>query len=527
MIVYGNRLFPGDFLEVPPLVKRWSMLPLWLRLSAIAVGCGAALLAVEEWAQGQRPQLPGWGGPQGTAGLMVSHPTRLWGMSPGTKPNAEGSETAINALGFRGAEPEMPKPSGRSRIVSLGDSAFFGFGVNDGETFDAHLVRSLQAEGIDVDSMNAGVAGYSIAQHRVAMDEEIWDLEPDLLVLCNVWSDNTWDTFKDEDLLVSARFAQRNPLTRSAALKLFAAWWAGVFGGNDGRIIVWSGAEGWPEGKVRRVPLDRWIQLHHEVLLGAAERGISVVFLKPTNSFLLDPESSGAPPAWIPYFEAMDALAAHHEIPVVDVTEAYLAAIENGAAITDLLWDKMHPTAQGHAVLGDALKHALLVREWPLGSMVPTTGSLPNLGVQDIPNPEWTDDAGAGSPQISLFELTEQEKSAMMRARKSLEAQGPPILPDAQSTETARGPSVRTAPQSSTWSVAISLEEGQAPYTVRLVDEEGRTVGSARVKKAQSFRLKVRQDVRTVRVEVTDSMGRTKTQQASPSADAVTLRLGG
>lgn len=503
------------------------MLPLWLRLSAIAVGCGGALLAVEEWAQGQRPQLPGWGGPEGTAGLMVSHPTRLWGMSSGTKPNAEGSETAINGLGFRGAEPEMPKPAGRSRIVSLGDSAFFGFGVNDEETFDSHLVRSLQAEGLDVDSVNAGVAGYSIAQHRVAMDEEIWDLEPDLLVLCNVWSDNTWDTFKDEDLLVSARFAQRNPLTRSAAVKLFAAWWGGVSGGNDGRIIVWNGAEGWPEGKVRRVPLNRWIQIHHEVLVEAAERGVSVVFLKPTNSFLLDSEQSGPPPAWTPYFEAMDALGAHHEIPVVDVTEAYLAAMEKGAAVTDLLWDKMHPTAQGHAVLADALKDALRVRAWPRGSMVPLAKSLPNLGIQDVPNPQWTDDAGAGSPQISLFELTEEEKAQMMRARKALEAQGPPIPAVSQPIENPRAASVPTAARASTWSVSISLEDGQPPYAVRLVDEEGRTVGSARVNQAQSFRLKVRDDVGTVRVEVTDGSGRTESKQASPSAAEVTLRLGG
>jgi hypothetical protein len=310
-------------------------------------------------------------------------------------------------------------------------------------------------------------------------------------------------------------------------VKLFAAWWGGVTGGNDGRIIVWSGAEGWPEGKVRRVPLNRWIQIHHEVLVEAAERGVSVVFLKPTNSFLLDSEQSGPPPAWTPYFEAMDALGAHHEIPVVDVTEAYLAAMEKGAAVTDLLWDKMHPTAQGHAVLGDALKDALRVRAWPRGSMVPLAKSLPNLGIQDVPNPQWTDDAGAGSPQISLFELTEEEKAQMMRARKALEAQGPPIPAVSQPIENPRAASVPQSARASTWSVSISLEDGQPPYAVRLVDDEGRTVGSARVNQAQSFRLKVRDDVGTVRVEVTDGSGRTESKQASPSAAEVTLRLGG
>ncbi len=502
------------------MVNRWSILPLWVRLSAFFLAGCCALGVLELWAQEQRPQLPGWGGPSGAAGLMASHPTRLWGMSSGMKSTAEGCAAKNNELGFHGPLPVRPKPADRLRVISLGDSSFYGFGVNDHETFDVQLASALRANSLDVDSVNAGVAGYSIAQHRVAMDEVIWDLEPNLLVLCNVWSDNTWDTFQDEDLLVSARFARKNPLTRSALVKVFAAWWGGQQSADGGRIIVWNGAEGWPEGKVRRVPLTRWVQLHQELLVQAAERGVGVVFLKPTNSFLLSPSKAGPPPAWHPYFEAMDALAEHHNVPVVDVTEAYRAAMESGAAATDLLWDKMHPTARGHQVLAEAIESALQKEDWPKAALVPSGTPLPELNVQDMPSPEWTDDAGAGSPQVSLFALTEDEKSAMQQARKALEAQGPPEPEGVEPLGTGAQP-MNQQPQAATWAVEISLAGGTPPYSVRLLDERDRVVGSARVSEGKTFRLKVRQDVQIVQVEVKDGSGEVTVYSATPSAAVV------
>lgn len=520
--------------------NRWSRLPLWARLCAIVLLFACVVAALELWAKQQRLQLPGWGGPTGATGLMTAHPTRLWGMSPGIKPNAEDSQASINELGFRGPLPERPKPDDRLRIISLGDSSFYGFGVNDSETFDVRLIDLLKKEGLNVDSVNAGVAGYSIAQHRVAMDEVIWDLEPDVLVLCNVWSDNTWDTFRDEDLLVSARFAQRNPLTRSALVKWIASWLGSFQSDGEGRIIVWNGSEGWPEGKVRRVPLQRWIELHHEVLVEASRRGVSAVFLKPTNSYLLGAEQLGPPPGWTPYFEAMNALANHHHIPIVDVSRAYRSAIDQGAKPTDLLWDKMHPTAFGHEVLAKAIRAELRDKKWPEAEMIPTGTALPALNVQDVPNPEWTDDAGAGSPQISLFELSEEEKAAMEQARKLMEQRGPPepdtLQPVAGGVSSSPPgqppfvPSPMDRPieervQSSTWGVEISVSGGVPPYAVQLLDESSRVVGSARVKEPKTFRLNVRQDVAEVKISVIDSSGRAVQQAASPSSAIVDVSL--
>jgi lysophospholipase L1-like esterase len=515
------------------LGNRWSNLPLGVRLVALMFLSLVLIAGLELWARGLKPQLPGWGGPRGASGLMAAHPTRLWGMPPGEKSNAEGSTANINSLGLRGAMPEQPRPSGRQRIMSLGDSAFFGFGVNDGQVFTHQLGSILQERGVDVDAVNAGVSGYSIAQHRVLLDEFGWDLEPTLLLMCNVWSDNTWDTFEDEDLIASRRFAARNPLTRSALVKLAAAWLAGLGDGESGRVIVWNSAGKWPEGKKRRVPLDRWIGLTDAVMREAADRGIGVVMLKPTNSFLLDGEQNGPSPGWQPYFDAMDALAKHHGVPLIDVTAVFQAAIESGTPNSELLWDKMHPSAAGHAVLAKAIAATLLDVGWPQNRLLPRPEEFAGDEIEDLPLPEWTDDAGAGSPQVNLFELTDIQMEQIAESQDPSAAPGGPPgqpgRPDGELLQPLREPSKDDPAPSPrfTWTVGIQISGGQPPYRVKLQDPQGRTIGSARLGSSGPIKLKVREEVSVVTAVVTDAQDQTAQAEASPSSASVSLNLGG
>ena len=490
---------------------------------------------MELWARAQKPQLPGWGGPRGASGLMEAHPTRLWGMPPGTKPNAEDSTANINELGIRGKLPDRPRPSGRQRIMTLGDSAFFGFGVSDHQVFTAQLGSILRKQGLDADAVNAGISGYSIAQHRVLLDEFGWDLDPTLLVLCNVWSDNTWDTFQDEDLIASRRFAAQNPLTRSALVKLAAVWLTNQQSDDGGRVIVWNSAGEWPEGKNRRVPLDRWIKLTDGVIRDAADRGIGILILKPTNSFLLEGLHNGPDPGWQPYFDAMDALAKHHDVPLLDVTEVYAQAIAEGRSVQDLLWDKMHPSETGHKVLAQAIAEKLGEVGWPENRLLAKLDPFDGSKFEDLPQPQWTDDAGAGSPQQNLFELSDEHKAQIAATSKRMSEEmaagmagpgerlaptdGQPMSPN------EAGPQNRT-PARMAWAVGMDISGGNPPYSVRLMDADGRTIGSARVGKSGPVRLNVRGEVSTVTAMVTDGDGNTTQAKATPSAANVSLRLG-
>ena len=462
---------------------------------------------------------------------MDAHPTRLWGMAAGADiMNAEGSTASVNVLGFRGPMPDQPKPSGRTRIVTTGDSSFFGFGVNDDEVFSYRLQAQLSSKGQDVDVMNMGIGGYTIVQHKLFLEEEGWDLEPDLLVLANVWSDNTWDTFHDEDLIRSNRFAAANHLTRSALVKLFAGWWYGQFGTESSKVVVWNAADGWPTDKVRRVPLKRWFAIHEELMLEAAERGVGVVLIKPTNSFLLSEDHVGPAPAWTPYFESIDLLGEHFKVPVLDVTEAYGRAMEAGAPPTALLWDKMHPTALGHQVLADAMETLLADAGWPARGLVPEKKPYDGPTITDIPNPEWTDDAGAGSPQLKLFDMTAEERAALdaqARIRTAMgnpEQLGGPAAAPGEAPSSAPGHTA-TAPVPG-WTLQMEIIGGEPPFFIKVVDAEGRTVGSARVGAPGAVALNMPGHANPVQVSIRDGADTRRAAEASSTAPEVSWDLG-
>ena len=112
-------------------------LPLFAALAL--VGLCATL---EGGARLLNPQLPEWQGDGVGAVIMSGHPTRLWYMRPGIKQNHQ-TTASINELGIRGPLPTLPRPQDRQRIVVVGDSSFFGFGVSDNETFHTVLTQRL------------------------------------------------------------------------------------------------------------------------------------------------------------------------------------------------------------------------------------------------------------------------------------------------------------------------------------------------------------------------------------------------
>ena len=86
---------------------------------------------------------------------------------------------SINSAGLRDDEVPREKPPGRKRIVVLGDSYTWGFGVEQADIFTEILERSLP--GVDV--LNAGVSGYATDQQLLWLQREGMDFEPDLVLL--------------------------------------------------------------------------------------------------------------------------------------------------------------------------------------------------------------------------------------------------------------------------------------------------------------------------------------------------------
>lgn len=144
---------------------------------------------------------------------------------PGFSGVAFGGAVRINAYGLR--ERWDVAPVGKKRILAVGDSLLFGFGVGDGNTIPDYLEAILAGKGIDCEVMNAGVNGYKTSNEAAFIEKWSGILKPDAILVLMIVND--WDT----DALVCdewgrlARPGQFPPLDRPlGALEAIKRWFA-------------------------------------------------------------------------------------------------------------------------------------------------------------------------------------------------------------------------------------------------------------------------------------------------------------
>lgn len=91
----------------------------------------------------------------------------------------------INNLGFRGPDVSIEKAEGTFRVLALGDSVAFGYGVPARRTFVSQLEILLNAQnpGRKFEGLNSGVSGYNTIQELALLNEVGLSLSPDLVVL--------------------------------------------------------------------------------------------------------------------------------------------------------------------------------------------------------------------------------------------------------------------------------------------------------------------------------------------------------
>jgi hypothetical protein len=95
------------------------------------------------------------------------------------------------------------KPAKQNRILFLGDSCTFGYGVAHDEAFP-QVVESILREktGKDVECINAGVPGYTLFQGYRYLETEGLRYQPDLVIVNFGWNDSgIWDHLGDRDHL--------------------------------------------------------------------------------------------------------------------------------------------------------------------------------------------------------------------------------------------------------------------------------------------------------------------------------------
>jgi len=142
------------------------------------------------------------------SGVLASDPDRFWRLVPESRlpesgPGPRGPFFGVisNSRGFReDHQVAATKPDGETRILFLGDSCTFGYGVGFNETYVAGCEDRLNKQFPDrhFECINAGVPGYSLYQGWRVLDVEGPRVQPDIVVVCFGFNDRAeWDGRSD------------------------------------------------------------------------------------------------------------------------------------------------------------------------------------------------------------------------------------------------------------------------------------------------------------------------------------------
>ena len=332
-VVGGLGLIEGGcYLVELSLVDQQATMP-----APVPGGCPAPCL------EGQVSELPR---DQSAGAIKMSNRGRgqRWGFAPYSVVKQGNIAAQMNSLGFRGPEPR-DKAADERRILVLGDSSVFGYGVEDGATFH-ELGAAALGEALErpVVSINGAIPGYSTLESITVMEEMGPTIGADVVLIASIWSD-----LYHEDAVQSwekpGGSATYRVLTRALAPWLKARTVGWLDPEND------AGTPGMgrsPRSSLReyRDNLGTLVELSLEV-------GAVPVFFRLPAPMDLDP--NGVPP-WIADYRHVQGLVAHENGLVVIDGPSYMAAHDH-----DLVdyYDHVHPSAVGHAKLGAAMAEGL------------------------------------------------------------------------------------------------------------------------------------------------------------------------
>jgi lysophospholipase L1-like esterase len=281
---------------------------------------------------------------------MTPHGRRAWALPPNTEMVETNVRVRVNRLALRG--PDLgPKRPDEVRLMTLGDSSVFGFGVEEEAVFGAVAAGVLsESWGQPVVSVNGGTPGYTSIQSLHTLQDVGALVQPDLVVIASIWSD-----LFQTDTPVERAGGQRHPLALyrvgTRVLSPFLA--APTVGWTEGDV----GASA--PGRSARVGLERYRETLHAMVREIRSVGAQpVVMVLPAP---VDLDLVPVPALISAYRTVLKEVAESHRVQVVDGPEVF----RRSSAKNGCFYDQVHPSVEGHALLGKALAAALSASKQP------------------------------------------------------------------------------------------------------------------------------------------------------------------
>ena len=289
----------------------------------------------------------------------------------------------INNVGLRGPDITLEKPPGVFRILGVGDSITFGYGVRVEDTFLRTLEQDLNRSAPShprFEVINAGVPATGLEYYTHFIENEAQSMHPDLIVVCMALNDidPQLDPEPREGQVSSSFIRRVNGLllkhsqlydvlyvqTKSLLYRLNVLH----LKDNDGfgflAIEPPSPAQDRARAMVNQYigRIANFTRLNHErlaIVVFPVEPQLSERALKLYAQQLhlyFGPEVLvGQPQRWI------EQMGASYGIPVLDLLPA-LRAGDNGQLFLrnrSISFDPVHPSPAGHRLAGDAIDRFL------------------------------------------------------------------------------------------------------------------------------------------------------------------------
>ena len=265
-----------------------------------------------------------------------------------------------NERGLRD-RPILPKAAGEYRILALGDSVTFGWGVDQDKTFAARLEPLLQGRlHRPVRAINSGVGGYNTVQEVTYFKQKGIALQPDLVMLTYVKNDIEVNKGPFDPWAQGSLWGKSFPdmvMTMVGKLWLYRLIYHTYHyalpesQGGPATTSLHEGA-GWRQSMAAL----------HELVVMCEERHIPLIV------FFHRLDSSESKPLF-------DAVVQHAQgVPIKDMGQWY-----GGLRVSSLVNSKVdgHPNAEGHRVMAEHMAEDIA------GYLAQLTGRA-SLGSPDI-----------------------------------------------------------------------------------------------------------------------------------------------
>ena len=163
--------------------------------------------------------------------------------TPLTRAHLMGADVQISSQGLRDREFSLVPPPGRTRILMLGDSLAFGWGVEQDETYSKVLEGMLLKSGRDVEVINTGVGNYNTEMQVAYFLERGHKFKPQYVVL-NYFINDAEPTPRDRSnflarhsrayVYFSSRVDMALRMVSAGEKKDWKSYYAGLYEGDEG-----------------------------------------------------------------------------------------------------------------------------------------------------------------------------------------------------------------------------------------------------------------------------------------------------